>query len=967
MVGHFGNATDAGFHGFLLSGGIYTTIDPPGSTRTIASGINDSGQIVGNFNDAADVGHGFLLSEGSYTTIDVPGSVATSVSGINASGQVVGSFFLGVPIVVHGFLFSGGSYTTIDVPGSVGTSVSGINASGQVVGTFGDAAHPIHGFLLSGGRFTTIDPPGSTFTNILGINGCGQMVGFFQRGGVQVHGFLAGDGDTDGDGLCDSWETDGVTVQMPNGPVFIDLPGMGADAHHKDIFVQTDYMVAPSHSHKPYVGAMGEIIQAFANAPVMNPDGTTGITLHVDCGPDCIMKPATGETWGSLSKATALPHQDILGYEDASGNYDWGDFTDIEKQYFVPTGRQPIFHYAIFAHQYAWRAGGDCSSGISSGIGASEFIVSLGCWPDEVGDLFEQAGTFMHEFGHNLGLLHGGVDSVNYKPNYLSVMNYLFQFSGILHRGSSVMSEGTFDYSRFSPSDLPPLNKQHLDETVGPNADPDVSFLYGTAYLLRGYRPGALASPPACIASAATRSIPVPYTYGPIDWNCDGITASDVPANINIDPNYPNDTEILNTFNDWPALVFRGGAIGSLGALPDLPTTTPQQQEMTPQDEAQITRLFGVLVSGRGLFSASAGTTIPLTFTVSNQGINSDTYALTVSSSMPWANVSQVPPSLTLAPGASQQFLINVSVPVGTGAGTTAAINVNAISQTTNLILDQAEADVTVTPAVVAKGSTTAVASSLNPSLAGQSVTFTATVTSTAGGTPTGTVTFFDGTTSLGTGGLNASGVATYATTALASGSRSITANYGGDANYAASTSSLLGQTVNVFGFAPVSGVPPVTAGQSVVINLVLYAASSNFALSCLGTPSKSSCSFSPNPAAGLPNGTAIQMTFSTSNSELPASPPNRSPWLWSLPEISAVLAALLGLVMSRSRYAPRRRLAFGFCLAVVVLATVLIGCGGGGDSSSAYTGTPKGTVTFTVTGTSGATIISTPVNVTVQ
>lgn len=96
---------------------------------------------------------------------------------------------------------------------------------------------------------------------------------------------------------------------------------------------------------------------------------------------------------------------------------------------------------------------------------------------------------------------------------------------------------------------------------------------------------------------------------------------------------------------------------------------------------------------------------------------------------------------------------------------------------------------------------TTALTSSANPATAGASVTLTATVTPASGtANPTGTVTFKDGTTTLGTGTLNASGVATYATTALAQGSHSLTAVYGGDSTFAASTSAALTQTVNAAG-----------------------------------------------------------------------------------------------------------------------------------------------------------------------
>src|SRR5450631_3110114 len=95
---------------------------------------------------------------------------------------------------------------------------------------------------------------------------------------------------------------------------------------------------------------------------------------------------------------------------------------------------------------------------------------------------------------------------------------------------------------------------------------------------------------------------------------------------------------------------------------------------------------------------------------------------------------------------------------------------------------------------VSAKSNTsTAVSSSLNPSTYGSSVKFTATVTPS---TATGLVTFKDGSTTLGTGSLS-SGKATFSTSTLIAGSHSITASYGGDANFNVSTSTALSQTVN--------------------------------------------------------------------------------------------------------------------------------------------------------------------------
>src|SRR5262249_1463457 len=93
---------------------------------------------------------------------------------------------------------------------------------------------------------------------------------------------------------------------------------------------------------------------------------------------------------------------------------------------------------------------------------------------------------------------------------------------------------------------------------------------------------------------------------------------------------------------------------------------------------------------------------------------------------------------------------------------------------------------------------TTALTSSVNPSKFGQAVTFTATVTVKPGfatGTPTGTVSFFNGTTGIGNSSLN-SGVATLTTSTLPLGTNSITAKYSGDANFISSTSPALQQLV---------------------------------------------------------------------------------------------------------------------------------------------------------------------------
>ena len=93
---------------------------------------------------------------------------------------------------------------------------------------------------------------------------------------------------------------------------------------------------------------------------------------------------------------------------------------------------------------------------------------------------------------------------------------------------------------------------------------------------------------------------------------------------------------------------------------------------------------------------------------------------------------------------------------------------------------------------------TTGLSTSVNPTVFGQSVTFTATVSVTApgAGAPTGTVTFKDGTSTIGTGSLSVTGTAAFTTSSLTVGIHTITAVYGGNVSFAASTSSGLSQTV---------------------------------------------------------------------------------------------------------------------------------------------------------------------------
>jgi Bacterial Ig-like domain (group 3)/Chitobiase/beta-hexosaminidase C-terminal domain len=126
------------------------------------------------------------------------------------------------------------------------------------------------------------------------------------------------------------------------------------------------------------------------------------------------------------------------------------------------------------------------------------------------------------------------------------------------------------------------------------------------------------------------------------------------------------------------------------------------------------------------------------------------------------------------------------------------------------------------TGGAVLPASTTTLEASPTSANAGQSVTLTATVTSQSGtNTPTGTVTFYNGSTSLGTAPLGASGTATLSITTLTAGSDPITASYGGDNNDAASTSTPVTVTISAAVVATntvlTASATAINSGQSVI------------------------------------------------------------------------------------------------------------------------------------------------------
>ena len=191
LTGLYSNTTDdprdgADLAGFLRDArGRYTRIGVPGARTTTAYGINNRGQVVGQYQDANGRYHGYVWERGRFTTIDAPGAVATTPFDINERGQIVG-VRLEADETFRGFVLDRGRFRTVAAPGAAITFLADINNRGQIVGATASElpAEAGQGFLLArgvNGPFTPIGVPGAPSTVPLGLNDRGQISGAYNN------------------------------------------------------------------------------------------------------------------------------------------------------------------------------------------------------------------------------------------------------------------------------------------------------------------------------------------------------------------------------------------------------------------------------------------------------------------------------------------------------------------------------------------------------------------------------------------------------------------------------------------------------------------------------------------------------------------------------------------------------------------------------------------------------------------
>ena len=171
-------------------------------------------------------------------------------------------------------------------------------------------------------------------------------------------------------------------------------------------------------------------------------------------------------------------------------------------------------------------------------VRGNDIIVTLGAIIDnEAGNLQlainYQASTIMHELGHNLGLEHGGDVKENDKPNYYSVMNYLYAFNGLPPAGSV----GDRYYYRTGFNDVTIFNL--ADGPYSPSFK--IDFSDGTGATLN--------------ENNLDESIGIGRGLGAIDWNYNGST-NDSGISQNLNPQESTNISTLTDYDDWGNLYF---------------------------------------------------------------------------------------------------------------------------------------------------------------------------------------------------------------------------------------------------------------------------------------------------------------------------------------------------------------------------------------------------------------------------
>jgi len=324
------------------------------------------------------------------------------------------------------------------------------------------------------------------------------------------------------------------------------------------------------------------------------------------------------------------------------------------------------------------------------------------------------------------------------------------------------------------------------------------------------------------------------------------------------------------------------------------------------------------------------GSSVPITWaapTSITYGTALSTTQLDASSTVPSTFV-YTPPSGTILGGGTQTLSVTATPNGSTG-----------------YIASTDTVSITVNPAATA---TSVALSDSNKALTGS-------VSSAVAGMPTGTVSFYEGQTLLGSGTL-VSGVASYTPASPPAGTAVITAQYGGDTNFGSSGSS----PVTLLAIVPVT--TSLTVGQTGSTTDSLSVApvagySGTLQLSCKNLPQASTCSFQPSTLSfsGTNASASVILTVQTGVTATARFAPSN----WVMQTIYAATTLSIPGWFVATILRKRRNLSDLLRLLIVVGLlgglTGLFGCGGGSSSTSSNSGTPPGSTTIQVVATDSA------------
>ena len=353
--------------------------------------------------------------------------------------------------------------------------------------------------------------------------------------------------DADGDGFPDCSEQPGSTYA--GLPIY----DWGARAGRRDIFIEVDYMLHDQNRGPQNTDDPGTIPQRAALERVRKAFQDKGIAIHFDTG--SLYHPASGTSPDDFDLGGgAVPFKKGLMFGKDADMTDMANIYDYKRRY-MQFARRQVFHYLIFG--FTQNAAGVSASSGKAELPGNDLIVTLGEWglntttPKARNRLVNlQAGTIMHEFGHNLGLRHGGSENQNNKPNYFSVMNYLYQLEGLSNYAGPKAGDRYYGKMyQCDPEDPgcppPPGCARYLSSPD----DLEDSFESDPANFRIDYSDGSGGGINED-AINEEKGLGRPGS-APIDFNCDG-TVANTPVSFNID-DVPEKT-VIKDFNDWQGI-----------------------------------------------------------------------------------------------------------------------------------------------------------------------------------------------------------------------------------------------------------------------------------------------------------------------------------------------------------------------------------------------------------------------------